>query len=453
MLNSIVLMGFHAGTTPSKYPEVLTEISNIFRKKGFEIVFWIIDDETSNLSINYKLSDFLGLQQDLPSLTEEERSKWIQRCINRGFTDNYARLTIQSTERYSASILKILQPCIYIGWNNLTFSFGIFADLARKSGVKAYSIEAGAILQSWRFEDFNFAQGIEYPDFDLKYANIGKQLLKRSKVANSSIYKQDTNNKDLELINSQKRVGKRIILVLGTLEGDSGATEGGDEKNLILPEFEDSYSVAAQAAINSDDFIVFKPHPLSVEKYDKHKLYNDKVFISKTDPLQLIDSADIVINIFGKLSIALLQLHKKTIHIGIGFFYGLEIGKMANSKKELFELLSSDFEYDSQKYLTNLEFALGYLYSTRWYLFPNSGIEIPEGCLTTEQFVDNIVQTVENKTEPVYDTKYIVDLINSHAKVESELFYEKNNQSLKKALMLVLNFKLWFKIIKNLIRK
>ena len=265
-----ILLGFHAGTSPIKNPRVVKNLLDAFKKYGYETVLWSMDELDNFNSIKYN-TKYKGNTEYVPMLTDVERIKWRERCINRGQLPEIADDVIKDIEWYSEFIFDTINPTIYIGWNNLTFSFGIPADIAIKRGIKVFNLEAGAIMQSWRFEEYNFAKKIEYPVFDIYYSEIGKQLLKQAPIDNSSIYKQETLNEEQIHILNKKKEGKRIVLVLGTLEGDVGATKFGIEKDLILPDFEDSYSVAAKASINTYDLVVYKPHPLSTQNYNNHK--------------------------------------------------------------------------------------------------------------------------------------------------------------------------------------
>lgn len=393
-----ILIGYLEGTTFTQNNQLGKSISDAFILRGYDAVYLgnsFIKDVLHIPFVEYEICN-----TEISILSVEEREKWIDRCLKSwtkvAHSKNQAEAIVNAIEINAITVLKHLQPIAFIGWNTMEYRFGIVGDVARKLGIQSFSIETGALFQSLRIDRYNLATQIKFPNIDKKYIQIGNELIKQIVDKNLSLYEQNKYNEDISLIENARKLGKRIVLVLGTLESDVGIfpSECRDSK-IILPGFENSYEVAITASLIKTDFVIYKPHPLWKSDFPGSEEDNRNVLTSFTDSILLIDLADIVININGKLIVPLVLKNKLIINIGIGFFSNLEFGFIAFDKDSLIQILSNEFNYDCSKSLANIKFALGFLYSTSWYIFESSDIDIPNECLTINDFVVNILSSLE----------------------------------------------------------
>ena len=261
------------------------------------------------------------------------------------------RALLEIIARTSLNILDSFEPDLMLSWNPLCPHTGICADMAKSRGIPTLLIERGIFPESWYLENGGLlghsvltGQPLEslIPAHKLTdYAEIGEIYLGQMDFINFNSYPQSAAGfSELQKFGSQ--FARRIIFfppddnTLGFLP-----VEGADRLR-SLPGYKDSFDAARALAAATNDLVVFKRHPSSIElSYDTSDYPN--LVVSSVDFRLLINWADVVASSGSGLGFVALAKQKPLISMAHDLLTGKDIAYDASTPDSIAQALEAAF--------------------------------------------------------------------------------------------------------------
>ncbi|MDD6194955.1 MAG: hypothetical protein PUB19_08660 [Lachnospiraceae bacterium] len=264
--------------------------------------------------------------------TVYENNGYIQNAVaywmKKGF-DEYSAKYYAALYKYAyEQMIQILQPDQVLIWNQFMASHMICDHVCKANGIPVEYIEYGVLPGTYACENLG-QMGASYPareseafinlpvtEEQLQHADRVWAFLKASGLNRN---KQNDDNV-VSRIQSRMMKDRPIIIFAGNYDTDSGIVPYTEEaKAFHSPFFESSFDAMlylAQLAERNQWNLIFKPHPLDIERIDVSRIPEHVIYVASGNLNDLIDYADVVVTIMSQTAYVSCIRETATVMLG-----------------------------------------------------------------------------------------------------------------------------------------